>query len=431
MNKILLIIQREYLSRVKKKSFLVATFLVPIAIMLITSSVIYLAVTQGNDQKNVEVVDASGWFNNKLTTTKSIKYTFASDITEAKKTFLDKKFDYLLYIPADTKAIQLFGEKTPGMMSANSIENDLSRIAQARKLREANIDSATLAKAQQEIHVTPLTVSGNVETDSNVAVAMGVGFISAFLIYFALLLYGSQVMRGVVEEKVSRIIEVIISSVKPFQLMIGKIVGVGLVGLTQFVLWITLTITLSSTVGTAIMGNKAKTISQVTQAANAQGGGQAVDNGMTQMMHSVGTLPVATILGCFLFYFLFGYLLYSALFAAVGSAVDSETETQQFVVPLTLPLILTMAIAQSVIINNPDGPVAVWLSMIPFTAPIAMMMRIPFHVPWQQLACSMALMVLGFLFTTWIAGRIYRVGILMYGKKASYKELVKWFRYKE
>jgi len=399
--------------------------------MLITSSVIYLAVTQGNDQKNVEVVDASGWFNNKLTTTKSIKYTFASDITEAKKTFLDKKFDYLLYIPADTKAIQLFGEKTPGMMSANSIENDLSRIAQARKLREANIDSATLAKAQQEIHVTPLTVSGNVETDSNVAVAMGVGFISAFLIYFALLLYGSQVMRGVVEEKVSRIIEVIISSVKPFQLMIGKIVGVGLVGLTQFVLWITLTITLSSTVGTAIMGNKAKTISQVTQAANAQGGGQAVDNGMTQMMHSVGTLPVATILGCFLFYFLFGYLLYSALFAAVGSAVDSETETQQFVVPLTLPLILTMAIAQSVIINNPDGPVAVWLSMIPFTAPIAMMMRIPFHVPWQQLACSMALMVLGFLFTTWIAGRIYRVGILMYGKKASYKELVKWFRYKE
>ena len=431
MNKILLIIQREYLSRVKKKSFLVATFLVPIAIMLITSSVIYLAVTQGNDQKNVEVVDESGWFTGKLTTSKSIKYTFTGNFTEAKKTFLNKKFDYLLYIPGDANSIQLLGEKTPGIMSANSIENDLSRIAQARKLREANIDSSTLAKAQQEIHVTPHNLSGEVETDSNVVVAMAVGFISAFLIYFALLLYGSQVMRGVVEEKVSRIIEVIISSVRPFQLMIGKIVGVGLVGLTQFVLWITLTITLSSTVGGAIMSNKAKAISQVSQSANTQATGQVVDNGMMQMMHSVGTLPVLTIVSCFLFYFLFGYLLYSALFAAVGSAVDSETETQQFVVPLTLPLILTMAIAQSAIINNPDGPVAVWLSMIPFTAPIAMMMRIPFHVPWQQLACSMVLMVLGFLFTTWVAGRIYRVGILMYGKKASYKELIKWFRYKE
>jgi ABC-2 type transport system permease protein len=243
----------------------------------------------------------------------------------------------------------------------------------------------------------------------------------------------------VIEEKVSRIIEVIISSVKPFQLMLGKIIGVGLVGLTQFVMWIVLTLVLSTFAGTLMVnGMKARTeqVSKVQQSAShglvkADVSAQP-DNMMGKVMEEIESIPVVFTIGCFLFYFLFGYLLYSALFAAVGSAVDSETETQQFMIPITLPLIFTFALSQSVIINNPDSTFSVWLSLIPFTSPIAMMIRIPFGgVPWWQLALSMLFMVLGFLFTTWVAARIYRVGILMYGKKASYRELAKWFMYKE
>jgi ABC-2 type transport system permease protein len=229
--------------------------------------------------------------------------------------------------------------------------------------------------------------------------------------------------------------------VKPFQLMLGKIIGVGMVGLTQFVLWIVLTIVLSTVGGTAMMGKKSAAMQQmqttgaVQQASASKMGPSNAeklnDSSIGTFMASVDSLPLGEIVGCFLFYFLFGYMLYSALFAAVGSAVDSETETQQFMMPITLPLIFTFILSQSVIVNNPDSSLSVWLSMIPFTSPIAMMIRIPFGVPAWQLALSMFLMILGFLFTTWVAARIYRVGILMYGKKASYKELAKWFMYKE
>jgi ABC-2 type transport system permease protein len=243
-------------------------------------------------------------------------------------------------------------------------------------------------------------------------------------------------MRGVIEEKVSRIVEVIISSVKPFQLMLGKIIGVGMVGLTQFLLWIVISVVLS-TVGGSIMASKMSQsgqVQQVQQSMAAAKGANAVktpDKGMSAIMESIESIPVVYTISCFLFYFLFGYLLYSAIFAAVGSAVDNETETQQFMIPVTLPLIFTFALAQSFIINNPDSSLSVWLSMIPFTSPIAMMIRIPFGVPAWQLALSMLFLVLGFVFTTWVAARIYRVGILMYGKKASYKELARWFMYKE
>ena len=266
---------------------------------------------------------------------------------------------------------------------------------------------------------------------------MGLGILCAFLIYLSLFIYGTQVMRGVIEEKVSRIVEVIISSVKPFQLMLGKIIGVGMVGLTQFILWIVISIGLSMAGGTAMMKtsmhNKQEQMAQMRHmgAGGAAAAQQVPAGEMTGVMQAIASIPIAYTLGCFLFYFLFGYLLYSAIFAAVGSAVDNETETQQFMLPITLPLIFTFALAQSFIINNPDSSLSIWLSMIPFTSPIAMMIRIPFGVPVWQLALSMLFMVLGFLFTTWVAARIYRVGILMYGKKASYKELAKWFMYKE
>ncbi len=439
MNKILLIIKREYFTRVKKKSFLLVTFLVPVLFMGMMSLVVYLAVNQGGlgDTKKVEVVDESGWFANKMNSNKNIEYSFVADYADAKKTFVKKGYDYLLYIPASMSKIQLYGEKTPSVINTGKIEDELTRIARTRRLGEAHIDSAILAKAQMALTVESKQISENGEKDAHVMAAYGVGLACAFLIYMALFLYGAQVMRGVIEEKVSRIIEVIISSVKPFQLMLGKIIGVGMVGLTQFVLWIALTATLSTVAGTVI-GSRTGAMQQIQSAKTVhvtgsamQGADKIEQNAAAEVLTSLSSLPVTQIVLCFLFYFMFGYLLYSALFAAVGSAVDNETETQQFMLPVTMPLIFTFILSQSVIVNNPDSALSIWLSMIPFTSPIAMMIRIPFGVPPLQIAASMVLMVLGFLFTTYVAARIYRVGILMYGKKASYKELAKWFMYKE
>ena len=442
MNKILLIIKREYLTRVMKKSFLLVTFLVPVLFMGMTSLVVYLAVTQGGvgDKKKVEVVDESGWFVNKLAGNQAIEYTFATNYADAKSTFIKQGYDYLLYIPASLSGVQLFGEKTPSIVNSGKIEDELTSVARTRRLNEAHIDSTVLAAAQKPITVDAKQISEKGEKDAHVMAAYAVGLLCAFLIYMSLFLYGAQVMRGVIEEKVSRIIEVMISSVKPFQLMLGKIIGVGMVGLTQFVLWIVLTLLLSSVAGTALVGSRMSAMTQVqteqTAAPATHKMGKSTvqklsDNKIVNFMASMNDLPVAEIVLCFLFYFMFGYLLYSALFAAVGSAVDNETETQQFMLPVTMPLIFTFILSQSVIVNNPDSNLSVWLSMIPFTSPIAMMIRIPFGVPPLQIAISMVLMVLGFLFTTWVAARIYRVGILMYGKKPSYKELAKWFMYKE
>jgi ABC-2 type transport system permease protein len=439
MNKILLIIQREYLSRVKKKSFILMTILVPVLFIGMIALIAYIAVKQNDfgDKKKIEVADESGRFFNKLKNDNTVSYTAAKDIATAKSSFIKDGYDYLLYIPASMEGVQLLGEKKAGPMTSGKIEDELTNIIRAQRLAEAGIDSAVLAKTQKSVSVASMQVTEKGVKDANAGVAMGLGILCAFLIYLSLFIYGTQVMRGVIEEKVSRIVEVIISSVKPFQLMLGKIIGVGMVGLTQFILWIVISIALSMAGGTALMKtgmqNKQEQIAQMQHAGgNMSVAEQQVPvNESTGVMQAIAGIPVAYTLGCFLFYFLFGYLLYSAIFAAVGSAVDNETETQQFMIPVTLPLIFTFALAQSFIINNPDSSLSVWLSMIPFTSPIAMMIRIPFGVPAWQLTLSMLLMVLGFLFTTWVAGRMYRVGILMYGKKASYKELAKWFMYKE
>jgi len=307
----------------------------------------------------------------------------------------------------------------------------------------SGIDTATLARAQAvkvSVMSHQITDEGEKDASAKAAISTGIGFICAFMIYLSLFIYGTQVMRGVIEEKTSRIIEVVISSVKPIQLMLGKIIGIGLVGLTQFLLWIILSAALTLGGGSALMSkmNKAK-MEQVTAAGQQMQGVNgahvntppATGDLLAQAGIATGDLHIVYTLVVFLFYFLFGYFLYSAIFAAVGSAVDNETETQQFMLPITLPLIFTFVLSINFIISNPHSTLSVWLSMIPFTAPIAMMIRLPFDVPPGQLALSMMLMVVGFLFVTWVAARIYRVGILMYGKKASYKELAKWFFYKE
>ena len=439
MHKVLLIIQREYLSRVKKKSFIVMTIMVPVLFIGMIATVGYLAVKGDDfgDEKKIQVVDENGSFTGKLKNTGSIQYNYTTEsYAVAKGKFKDDGYNYLLHIPASLEGIELLSDKKPSATTIEAVESGLSNIAQSQRLQAAGIDTAVLAKAQKRLalHARQLTESG--EKDAQTYAAYAVGFLSAFLIYICLFIYGTQVMRGVIEEKVSRIVEVIISSVKPMQLMLGKIIGVGMVGLTQFILWIVISLVLSTFAGSLAVKHISDRSAQVSEMSKmAAGKGQVAevkpDNNAAVIMQSIESIPVAYTVSCFLFYFLFGYLLYSAIFAAVGSAVDNETETQQFMLPITLPLVFTFALAQSFIINNPDSPLSIWLSMIPFTSPIAMMIRIPFGVPAWQLALSMALMVVGFIATTWMAARIYRVGILMYGKKASYRELAKWFMYKE
>lgn len=443
MNKTLLIIQREYLARVKKKSFILMTFLVP-GLILAMYGVIYLIAKNSdslNKVREIKVIDQSGLFAGKLKEHKNIHFsTINQSLPEAKKAAKKDEDLFILFIPKDLTAknsVQIFSEKKPNFALVNEVETQLNTIATGNNMAAAGIDVMKLSGLKSNISAETKQLTDDGEKDSNLASAYGIGVASAILIYLSLFIYGAQVMRGVIEEKTNRVIEVIVSSVKPFQLMLGKILGVGLVGLTQFLLWIVLSTTVTN------IAEKAFTKSEVTteQSSNqtqikgdkntAKQAQMPIGNPVMNFLNSLKGINYGYILGCFIFYFLSGYLLYSALFAAVGSAVDSETETQQFMFPITLPLLFTYILSFAYLVNNPDSTLAFWLSVIPFTAPIAMMVRVPFGVPDWQLALSMVMMVVGFLFTTWVAARIYRVGVLMYGKKTSYKELAKWFFYKE
>ncbi len=416
MDKILLIIQREYITRVRKKSFIVMIFVVP-ALILAMGYILSLVGKNSQEISNeqtIKVVDQSTFFAGKFQNIKNLKFeTSLKALATLKQEASNDENLSLLVIHKNYNAkdsVEIFSKKKPLIIVLNEVEKQINQIASARNLLVRHIDPIVLQSIKSDITLNSIEITQTGDNKTNIAANVIISISCAILIYLSLFIYGAQVMRGVIEEKTSRIIEVIISSVKPFQLMLGKIIGVGLVGLTQFSAWIILSIisikiaghTLATTPGTIF--------------------------GALQVLQTIHFGPI---LFYFLFYFLSGYLLYSALFAAVGSAVDSETETQQFMFPITLPLLFTYLLAVSVLFQAPDSPLAVWLSIIPFTAPVAMMVRIPFDPPIWQIALSMSLMVIGFLFTTYVAARIYRVGVLMYGKKASYKELMKWFFYKE
>ncbi len=416
MNKVLLIIQREYLTRVRKKAFIIMIFAVPLLILAMGGVITLVAKNsdQLTDAQVVKVIDESGVFAGKFKDQQNLKFETTQQSLAQVKTDL-KKDDNMsaLQIPVDYKqkdAIKIYSRKKPGITLTVKIESEMNDIAINNGMLKNHIDTALLHSVKSDISLNSIEITDTGDAKTDLGANIAVGIACAILIYLCLFIYGAQVMRGVIEEKTSRIIEVIISSVKPFQLMLGKIIGVGLVGLTQFSAWIILSIISTKIVGHAF--------------SSPQGG-------LMGALSVLQTIPFGSVLMFFLFYFLTGYLLYSALFAAVGSAVDSETETQQFMFPITMPLLFTYLLSVTILFRAPDSPLAVWLSIIPFTAPVAMMLRLPFGVPGWQLAVSMSLMIVAFLFTTYVAARIYRVGILMYGKKASYKELVKWFFYKE
>jgi len=434
MNKTLLIIKREYFSRVKKKSFLIMTFLVPMLIIGMYALIFALSMSGGDNIPTVEVIDESGIFNKTFEDKKSVNFEVSElSLTEAKKKVINNEDAFVLFIPKDIStggSIEMFAQKKAGLSVISSIERQLNDQMRIKLLKDAGIDSETLDKIKPNLTVVSkeLTIEG--EKDSSSGAAMAVGFAAAILIYMSLFIYGIQVMRGIIEEKTSRIVEVVISSVKPFQLMMGKIIGIGLVGLTQFMLWIVLSASLMTVATTILFKDK---VEQVKSEMPMSKQVEAVSNdgpGM-DIVKAVQTVQWTYILPVFIIFFLGGYMLYSALFAAVGSAVDSDTETQQFMLPITLPLLFTYIMSFSFIVNNPDSSLSFWLSIIPFTSPIAMMVRLPFGVPNWELALSIFLLIGGFIFTTWVASRIYRVGILMYGKKVSFKELGKWFMYKE
>ena len=449
MKKIMLVIQREFLTRVRKRSFIVMTILGPLLMASAFVIPMYLATLTEDEVKVVSVLDETGWFYEKFANTEDIIFHYTvTDLEHAKHDMLEKDEYALLYIPRRDITIPasavLYSMKQPGVDLMSYIRNMMSKEIETQKLR-INLEEMNLSEEDHEKAMKlPELIRSNIslttmkidetggEEETFTEVMMAVAFVAGMIIYMFIFIFGAQVLRGVMEEKTSRIIEVMASSVKPFQLMMGKIIGIAMVGLTQFLLWILLTFSIVSIFQVSFADRLPEP--EVRMAINASA--PAVQNETALQSTQIGrvfdiidSIQYDVILLSFLFFFLGGYLLYAALFAAIGSAVDSDADTQQFMLPVTLPLFLGFIVA-NIAVYDPDGSVAFWFSMIPLTSPIVMMARIPFGVPIWQIWTSGALLILGFIFTTWLASRIYRTGILMYGKKVSYRELWKWINYK-
>lgn len=451
MNKISLIIQREYLTRVKKRSFVVMTILGPILLASLFIIPIYLAQMQSGDVKKIAVIDDSGLYKPAFQDSEAYDYIFMkTSLDSVKKNLPDSDLYGVLYIPKTEVALPetaaFYATQHPTMEVKNHLKSLMEKRLEKLKLRAEGIDQKTLASINTNVNFSSIKINESGEEEKSYAeVATAVGFFGAIVIYFFIFMFGSQVMRGVIEEKTSRIIEVIISSVRPFQLMMGKIIGIAMVGLTQILLWVVLTfgiyMAFTATFSETIDFRQQQEMAMQSQEMTNQLGMNSGDNPQSQVKKTeinpqvnqvfdvIQSINFPLIIGSFIFFFLGGYLMYSALFAAIGSAVDNETDTQQFMLPITVPLILSIIVAQFVV-QNPEGPLSFWLSIIPLTSPIIMMIRIPFGVPIFDMSLSVILLILGFIATTWLAGKIYRTGILMYGKKVDYKELWKWIKYR-
>jgi ABC-2 type transport system permease protein len=437
MNKIGLIIQREYLTRVKNKTFILSTFMLPVVMILFIAGSTFFAI-KSKEKRTVAVVNDPGFFKNNM---KSDSSSVIFDFNAAADSinYEQKGYDGILYLPAEgSRQYELRSNKQFGLDSKGYIERQLNKAIESNLLQQRGIEKSTLdsiSKASDKaVELNNIVKEENGKSrQANAGLAYGVGFGSGILIYITMFIFGAMVMRGVAEEKMNRIAEVIVSSCKPFELMMGKIIGIAGVGLTQFLLWIILIFALISSLQFFL---PAETLQQMQEAQQAQQnlpGGS--NNAMAMKIMEAKTTLIegvnwGLIIFCFLFYFLGGYLFYAALFAAIGSVINEDPqEAQSLMLPITMPIIFGFIILTSSL-QNPNSPVAVWASIIPFTSPIVMMGRIPFGVPqtvpYWQLGLSMVMLIGGFLLTTWFAGKVYRTGILMYGKKASWKEMAKW-----
>ncbi|MFN3759652.1 MAG: ABC transporter permease [Algoriphagus aquaeductus] len=433
MNKIFLVIQREYLARVKKKSFLIATLLTPLIFPAIMGIFVWIAVSERENQslRIIEVIDETGLFFMES----SEQYAFTSSINdpeEAKKMVQEGERYGFLYIPkmeiSNPKGIQFFGIENPSMSLMSYLESALKRKIEDQRLYDKGIDPTVLKEIRTQVSIQSVTLGESGEEKINDAtVNYAIGFLAGILIYIFIFVYGNQIMQGVIEEKSSRIVEILVSSLKPFQLMLGKIVGIGAVGLTQFLIWVVLIGTLTTLV-TGVLGMQMPQ-QQAMELANPEMAQATPDSSeLADILMVIQGIDFVAIVVNFIIYFLGGYLLYGALFAAVGSAVDAPSDAQQFMFPITIPLIVAYMGLFVFVLQEPNSTTSFWLSMVPLTSPIAMMGRISYGVPFWELALSIGLLVLGFLFTTWLAGKIYRIGILMHGTKPTYKILWKWIR---
>ena len=437
MNKIGLIIKREYLTRVRKRSFLIMTFLGPILMAAIYIIPIMLALNSSTDHLRVAVVDDSRWFESSFKSNEA--HTFVpmpgQPIDSVKELVKSGVFDMALYVPPTQLNIPsnavVYSIRQVPMEVETYISNVMEKEIEDQKLMAKGVDPEIVSAVKTDINLSIMRMDekGN-EKETFTQVQFTLGIILAMLVYMFIMFFGGQVMQGVSEEKTSRIIEVIISSVKPFQLMMGKIIGVSLVALTQFVLWVVLTIVLYFGFSAYLGLSNPEMLSSGTVMAQEITSNDILSNESVQnILQIVHSIDFGTIIISFLIFFILGYLLYATLYAAIGSLVDNNTDAQQFTLPVTVPLVIAI-ISSFYIVNNPDSSLAVWLSMIPFTSPVSMMVRIPFGVPIWQIVVSVILLAGTFVLMTWIAAKIYRTGILMYGKKLSYKEIFKWLKYK-
>ena len=430
MNKIGLIIQREYLSRVKKRSFLLTTILVPIIIIGFYAAIIAISISGSSDVQRVAIIDQANLFPNGVPDEKDDRNSYSIINNETEQSFKEKYhqqgYTSFLYIPqidiARPDGIKLHSQTSLSITAKAKIENKLNKAIERRRMIIAQIDPEKYNAINSDISIDNTIDSEKGEKKSVAGVAYAVSFAAGLLIYMILLIYGMMVMRGVMEEKMNRIAEVIVSSVKPFQLMLGKVVGIGAVGLTQFAIWIILVIMLQFVLPLIFPAMFHQIATQAANNPGQPGGSSAV----LTITEGLRNLPLGRILFCFIFYFFGGYLLYASLFAAVGSVVsEDQQEAQQLTFPIMMPIILGFVIMTKAV-NDPDSSLAVFGSLFPFTSPIVMMGRVTYEVPVWQLAVSMLLLILTFLFMTWLTAKIYRTGILLYGKKVTWKEMWKW-----
>ncbi len=442
MHKSFLILKREYLTRVRKKSFIILTLLVPFLFAGFTILPAWLAMQDDEEQRTIGVYDATSQFSQRLENTDFTNFEFMqeAEFEIIQQDIKSSKYYAVLHIPEDivaTSRARLLSDKQVTFDIKNMIGGKLENLIESDK-KAVIIDQSGIPDLEEKLEAARTRIQlETIKVDekggavkSSTEIAMAVGYAAGFIIYMFVFIYGAMVMRGVMEEKTSRIVEVIISSVKPTQLMFGKIVGIGLVGLTQLVFWLVLIFLIITGLQVFLTPDQAELMqqSQNMMAANPQLQGAAQENAVLNIIDLVGNLNIPLILFSFLFYFLGGFLIYSSLMGAVGAAVDHEEEAQQLMLPVTIPLIFSIIILFPVV-KNPEGALAFWASMVPLTSPVIMMVRVPYGVPLWELLLSMGILIASIYGTIWVAGKIYRTGILMYGKKVNLKEIVKWLFY--
>lgn len=437
MNHLPLIIKREYLNKVRNKSFIIMTFLSPLIFVGIFVLVAYLSNLNSSDVRTIEVLDESGLFSDDFESSDNLKYEWITGKSlEEAKTDSEASEKYgLLHIPqsesidAFAQNITFYSEDSPSLTVMGDIEDIIEDKVNTLKLKEAGIDASEIKALRIKVDTKLETFKGQETSKLGSGLKLGFGGIAGYLLFMFIIIYGNMIMRSVIEEKTSRIIEVIISSVKPVKLLLGKIFGTSLAGITQFSVWVILGFVLL-TIIPMILGIDTSTIqSPQEQVLLQQAGEGGIESIVQDVLIELNNLPIANLVIMFILFFIGGYLLYASLYAAIGAAVDSETDTQQFMLPILMPLILAVYVGFFTVIDNPHGTVSQVFSFIPFTSPVVMLMRIPFGVPlWQQIL-SVVILFATFMGTVWFAAKIYRVGILMYGKKPSYKELIKWLKY--